>query len=179
MNDILSHRFIDDNGQVSFDMDGYIELLFLDKNTKHLTIKDKDNFDSFNRKMKFNSMKDEYKNNHLNEYRELSREEFDSIHQKWNIPEEYLNLDIRSYTLSFANNDTERDRLIHELDILESRNFLIVIKAIKYIVDVMIENDITYGVGRGSSVASYVLFKLKVHRIDSLKYDIDFSEFLE
>jgi DNA polymerase III alpha subunit len=33
-------------------------------------------------------------------------------------------------------------------------------------------------VGRGSSVASYVLYLLGVHRIDSMFYDLDPSEFL-
>jgi len=35
-----------------------------------------------------------------------------------------------------------------------------------------------WGVGRGSSVASYVLYLLDVHRIDSMFYDLDPSEFL-
>jgi DNA polymerase III alpha subunit len=35
-----------------------------------------------------------------------------------------------------------------------------------------------WGVGRGSSVASYVLFLIGVHRIDSMKYNLDYKEFL-
>jgi DNA polymerase III alpha subunit len=41
------------------------------------------------------------------------------------------------------------------------------------------ENNIVLGVGRGSSVASYVLYLLGVHRVDSLKYDLDIKEFLK
>jgi DNA polymerase III alpha subunit len=47
-----------------------------------------------------------------------------------------------------------------------------------YIVDVMREQDIVWGVGRGSSVASYVLYLIGVHKIDSLYYDLDIAEFL-
>jgi DNA polymerase III alpha subunit len=43
---------------------------------------------------------------------------------------------------------------------------------------VMTENHVIWGVGRGSSVASYVLYLLGVHRIDSMFYDLDVSEFL-
>jgi DNA polymerase III alpha subunit len=39
-------------------------------------------------------------------------------------------------------------------------------------------NHIIWGVGRGSSVASHVLYKLGVHRINSLHYNLDIQEFL-
>jgi DNA polymerase III alpha subunit len=50
---------------------------------------------------------------------------------------------------------------------------------LKYLVDAMRENKIVWGVGRGSSVASYVLYLIGVHRIDSIKYDLDIKEFLK
>jgi len=49
---------------------------------------------------------------------------------------------------------------------------------LKYLVDVMKENHVIWGVGRGSSVASYVLYLLGVHRIDSIYYELDPAEFL-
>jgi DNA polymerase III alpha subunit len=42
----------------------------------------------------------------------------------------------------------------------------------------MTENQLIWGVGRGSSVASFVLYKLKVHRINSMYYELDPAEFL-
>jgi DNA polymerase III alpha subunit len=39
-------------------------------------------------------------------------------------------------------------------------------------------NNIIWGVGRGSSVASYVLYLLEVHRVDSMYYNLDIREFL-
>jgi DNA polymerase III alpha subunit len=47
-----------------------------------------------------------------------------------------------------------------------------------YLVTIMTDNGVIWGVGRGSSVASFVLYKLGVHRIDSLYYDLDPHEFL-
>jgi DNA polymerase III alpha subunit len=49
----------------------------------------------------------------------------------------------------------------------------------KYLVDTLRKNIIVWGVGRGSSVASYILYLIGVHRIDSLYYDLDIAEFLK
>jgi DNA polymerase III alpha subunit len=54
-----------------------------------------------------------------------------------------------------------------------------VLKYLKYLVDVMTQNQLIWGVGRGSSVASFVLYKIGVHRVDSLYYDLDIKEFLK
>ena len=48
----------------------------------------------------------------------------------------------------------------------------------KYFVDTCTNNDILWGVGRGSSVASYILYLIGVHRINSIKYNLDWKEFL-
>jgi len=52
------------------------------------------------------------------------------------------------------------------------------LRYLKYLADVMTEHRLIWGVGRGSSVASYVLYKLKIHRIDSLYYNLSPEEFL-
>jgi DNA polymerase III alpha subunit len=43
----------------------------------------------------------------------------------------------------------------------------------------MRKNKIVWGVGRGSSVASYVLFLIGIHKVNSLKYNLDIKEFLK
>jgi DNA polymerase III alpha subunit len=60
----------------------------------------------------------------------------------------------------------------------QERGLFDLLRYLKYLVDAMATNKLIWGVGRGSSVASYVLYKLGVHRIDSLYYDLDPSEFL-
>ena len=47
-----------------------------------------------------------------------------------------------------------------------------------YLVDYMRKNKIVWGVGRGSSVASYVLYLIGVNKIDSIKYKLECQEFL-
>ena len=60
----------------------------------------------------------------------------------------------------------------------QERNLFNLLKYLKYLVDTMRDNNVIWGVGRGSSVASYVLYLLGVHRINSMYYDLDPGEFL-
>jgi DNA polymerase III alpha subunit len=96
----------------------------------------------------------------------------------WHMPEEYKQLDIAAYILKLCTTEAELQRCGEELLLYQERDLFNLLKYLKYLVDVMIENKIIWGVGRGSSVASYVLYKLGVHRIDSMYYDLDPQEFL-
>ena len=96
----------------------------------------------------------------------------------WHMPEEYKQLDIAAYVLGLCNSEVELQRCGQELLLYQERNLFNLLQYLKYLVDVMVENKIIWGVGRGSSVASYVLYKLGVHRIDSLYYNLDVREFL-
>jgi len=96
----------------------------------------------------------------------------------WHMPEEYKQLDIADYILGLCKNEAELQRCGEELLLYQERDLFNLLKYLKYLVDVMTENKIIWGVGRGSSVASYVLYKLKIHRIDSMFYNLDVHEFL-
>jgi DNA polymerase III alpha subunit len=63
--------------------------------------------------------------------------------------------------------------------LFQARNLLTLLQYLKYLVDTLRTNKIVWGVGRGSSVSSYVLYKIGVHKIDSLYYDLDPAEFLK
>ena len=109
----------------------------------------------------------------------ISTEQFDlQCQQNWHMPEEYKMLDIAEFVLSQCNNDGELQRCGQELLLYQERNLFDLLRYLKYLVDTMTQNQVIWGVGRGSSVASYVLFKLKIHRIDSLYYNLDVTEFL-
>ena len=105
--------------------------------------------------------------------------EFHKMQQSnWHMPDEYKNLDIAKHVLSLCNNEFELQRCGEELLLYQERDLFDLLKYLKYLVDVMKQNNIIWGVGRGSSVASYVLYKLGVHRIDSMYYNLDAREFL-
>lgn len=98
--------------------------------------------------------------------------------QRWHMPDEYKNLDIAEYVLSLCNTQEQLQRVGEELLLYQEHDLFNLLRYLKYLVDVMRENQVIWGVGRGSSVASYVLYLLGVHRIDSMYYDLDPREFL-
>lgn len=105
--------------------------------------------------------------------------EFDARCQcRWLMPSQYMNMDVAEHVLSLCTSSAELQRCGHELLMYQERDMFDLLRYLKYLVDVMRENNIIWGVGRGSSVASFVLYKLGVHRIDSLYYDLDIAEFL-
>ena len=104
---------------------------------------------------------------------------FDLEQQRnWHMPDQYKTLDIAQHVLDLCGNEAELQRCGQELLLYQERDLFPLLQYLAYLVDIMRENHVIWGVGRGSSVASYVLYKLGVHRIDSLFYDLSVDEFL-
>lgn len=109
----------------------------------------------------------------------LSLEEFDKKNQEeWFMPKEYKDFNIVDFLLDKTTNEIEYQRVLTELELFVQHNMIEVLKYLKYLVDTMRQHKILWGVGRGSSVASFCLYLLGVHRINSLKYNLDITEFL-
>lgn len=118
----------------------------------------------------------------LDLYTELeeSLEHFDQRMQtNWYIPEEYKELDIAKWVLDQCESNEELERAGAELVMFAERDLLPLLQYLKYLVDTMRKNNIVWGVGRGSSVSSFVLFIIGVHKINSLKYKLSVTEFLK
>lgn len=118
-------------------------------------------------------------NHRLNDETESVAEYDRRNHQQWYMPTEYKNIDIAELVLLRCKNDAELQRAGHELLMFADRDLLDMLKYMHYLVDIMNKNSIVYGVGRGSSTASFVLYLLGVHKINSLYYDLDITEFLK
>lgn len=104
---------------------------------------------------------------------------FDQQQQaNWHMPQSYKDLDIAQYILGLCNNEAELQRCGEELLLYQERNLFNLLRYLKYLVDIMTENKVIWGVGRGSSVASFILYKMGVHRIDSIFYKLNIDEFL-
>ena len=99
--------------------------------------------------------------------------------EHWFISKEYSNLDIEKFCLDKCLTEEETARTKLELALFRKHNMLNMLKTMKYIVDTMRKNNIVWGVGRGSSVASYVLYLIGVHKIDSIKYKLPIEEFFK
>lgn len=110
---------------------------------------------------------------------DISVPDWDSLQQRnWHMPAEYQQLDIAEHVVAMCDTAEKLQRVGHELLLYQERDLFNLLRYLKYLVDVMQDNHVIWGVGRGSSVASYVLYLLGVHRIDSMYYDLDVSEFL-
>lgn len=107
-------------------------------------------------------------------------DQFDQEQQnKWFMPESYKNFDVAKYVLDQCQNEAELQRAGDELLLYQERDMFVLLRYLKYLVDTMRANNIVWGVGRGSSVSSFVLYLLGVHKINSLYYDLSIDEFLK
>ena len=122
---------------------------------------------------------------------DVDQKTFDgALQSEWFMPDEYKRLDVDDWCLRKLmkiKNATRPDQILHtkdwdrtsqELTAFHERGMFPLLQYMIYLVDFMRENNIVWGVGRGSSVASYVLYLIGVHRINSIQFDLDWREFL-
>ena len=130
---------------------------------------------------KFNVAMEEQGLNKLQKYipLDVDQKTFDGVCQgEWFMPDEYKNMDIAGYLQNKCDTKEELTRYFEEYAEYNKRGMLPLLRYMCYLVDFMRGNDIVWGVGRGSSVASYILYLIGVHRIDSIAYNLDWREFL-
>ena len=168
----------DDLGIPRFSNRDLIDMIYSGNVEKcHVVLCDpSDDVDKFNEAMQAQGMSPLQKYIPL----DVDQKTFDSVCQsEWFMPDEYKELDVVAHLYSLCDGDDERfHRVNEELSAFQSREMFDLLRYMIYLVDFMRENEIVWGVGRGSSVASYVLYLIGVHRIDSVKYNLDWREFL-
>ena len=98
--------------------------------------------------------------------------------EQWHMPESYYQINVLQWLLERCQTDEERMRVQLEYDLFEKKKFVRVLQFLIYFVDTLRGNNIVWGVGRGSSVASFCLFLIGVHKINPLLYNLDITEFL-
>lgn len=122
-----------------------------------------------------------------------AKEEFDDSvikSEEWHIPSQYKQLTLTDMTVMLLDRQEAKgivedgigprfNRIRQELTSYREIGKLDMLRLMFYIVDTMTANNQIWGVGRGSSVSSYVLFLIGVHDIDSFKYDLDFTDFVK
>lgn len=97
----------------------------------------------------------------------------------WTTPSEYQNIDVADFCYYRCETVEEITRVQYELALFEERNMLPVLRHLIFLVDHFRANNILWGVGRGSSVSSFVLFLIGINRINPLIFDLDVKEFLK
>ena len=143
-----------------------------------LNVEDDELISTFNSAVKFNADKIDT----LIKYCESNKtlQEVDKERQsRWVVSDTYKDFDIASWLISQCKNSTEENRVVKELELFLEKEMIQVLIFLKFLVDTMRENNIIWGVGRGSSVASFCLYLISVHKINPLDYDLDIKEFLK
>ena len=166
---------INDHGDVIFTEQDAIDLLYTDPN--------------FNISKLFFDQTDQYTSN----LKELGIDlpiiniapsrgplkEFDEKNiNNWHMPEKYYQINVLEWLLDKCQNDKERSRVQMEYDLFEQKRFIRVLQFLIYFINTLRANNMVWGVGRGSSVASFCLFLIGVHKINPMFYNLDITEFL-
>ena len=111
---------------------------------------------------------------------DITVEDYDrALQSDWYMPDEYKQMNVEDHIRSLAKTQEEKIRVEEELILYRKYNVLNVLKFLVYLIETMRDNNIVWGVGRGSSVSSYVLYLLGVHKVDSIKYGLDITDFLK
>ena len=133
---------------------------------------------------KFNEAMEEQGLSKLQKYipLDVDQKTFDGVCQsEWFMPDAYKAINVYEYVLQKAETPCPQHiqyRIWEELDAFKERDMLNLLRYMIYLVDFMREHNIVWGVGRGSSVASYVLYLIGVHKINSIQFGLDWREFL-
>ncbi|MCS7316803.1 MAG: hypothetical protein NZZ41_00570 [Candidatus Dojkabacteria bacterium] len=163
------------NGKIIFKKNFLFELIYNQENISDKIFEKDEDIEIYNNLIKKNEL--DWEKVNMIEIENI--EDFFVMKKELKIPDFYKNLDIKEYLLKKIQTEEERKRVNYELYFYEKNNLIDILLIIKYLVDFMKKNNIIYGVGRGSSVSSYVLYLLGAHRIDSIKYDLDFHDFIK
>ncbi len=165
-------------GQAILSSDNLRELLLQGKNISHLNVVRDEEIELF----------EKYQSELLPDvitFLEAPEEilSFDEFHAKcaeeWIFPKVYQQIDVRSWLLDKCKTQEQVDRVNEEYVLYEDRDLIMLLRLFIFLVDYMRENNFIWGVGRGSSVSSYVLYLIGVHRVDSLKYGFDIKDYLK
>ena len=175
----LNGRQVDEWGNVIFDKDGLIYLLMkgvdLSKDLQAKADPDIERFNGLCREL-------DHPQDQVRVFCEptVSVEEWDRTRQaNWFIPEEYRELDVLAWLAERCSTDEQITRVAEEWYLFEEREMIPVLQTLIYLIDDFRSRGVVWGVGRGSSVASYILYLIGVHRVDSIKFDLDVREFLK
>lgn len=161
------------NSQIVHTVDEVLGLLLKGDTQGDIVVSDCDEIEKFN----------VYKENLSSKINLVEEDLSDDFHERktqtWFIPEQYYDIDLDNFLLSKCNTVQEKNRVKLELEEFKKRNLETVLRLMIFLVDHFKENGVVWGVGRGSSTASYCLYLIGINRVNSLQYDLDIKEFFK
>ncbi len=174
----LKGRVIDEYGNTTFNMQGVIDLLMKGGEVPGIQVLEEDAFLNFNQLCReFDHPEDQVA---FYQPPQVPVETWDAERQtRWFIPEPFVSLNVLDWLVERCTTEEQGIRILEEWKLFEEKGMENVLRFMIYMVDHLRSNDILWGVGRGSSVASYALYLIGVHRIDSMRFGLDYREFLK
>lgn len=165
-------------GQSILDTNGLMRLILEGKNINNLNVIIDDDI------IKFNKFQADLLDKQVSLFEQPSEDlSIEDFHKKssseWLIPDEYKKINVLEWLLTKCKTEEQRNRVELEYRMYEERDLIMALKLFIFIVDYMRKNRFIWGVGRGSSVSSYILYLIGIHRVDSLYYDLDIKEYLK
>jgi len=178
----LNNRTLWYDGESSYSLNGLYELLLSGNGLTNVNVDSDDLIEV----KEFNKRVDE--SERLREKNGLNE---DLIKFDWNISDYYKSIDINSHILGLLEIELDKEenhftkkerakrvgRVQEELDLWNSNNLENLLRTIIYMIDCMRDSDVVWGTGRGSSCASYILYLIGLHDVDSVYYELELSEF--
>lgn len=169
---VQENRIISPDGDVKCDLNAVVYAMTCGVDIQYIQLMDDDEHE----RVKFN---ENCKKFGLEE-RMLDYEiDHNKNHELWKYDASYDKLNLEEFFISKCTSDAARERVLFELSLYEKFNMTKLLRCMIWLVDYMEEQNIFWGLGRGSSVASYCLYLIGLHLVDSLEYDLDVNEFLK
>ena len=169
----LGNRWIADDGTVILSAEGAVEALYAGSDLSGCLIAPSDDTELYQRSIRLLDMDLQAL---LTDPQQLTQQAW---YDRWQTPPGYDSMDVLSHCLAKCDTDAQRDRVRTEMQLFAERDMLPVLRHLIYMVDHLRSRGVVWGVGRGSSVSSYVLFLIGINRIDPIKINLDVSEFLK
>ena len=169
----LGNRWIADDGTVILSADGAVEALYVGSDLDGCIIVPSEDVALYQQSSKLLDMD---LHTLCTDPQQLTAQAW---FDHWHTPEAHAHTDVLAYCLAKCDNDTQRERVRMEMQLFEAREMMPVLRHLIYMVDHLRSQGTVWGVGRGSSVSSLVLFLIGINRIDPLKFNLDVSEFLK
>lgn len=164
-------------GQAILTSDNLRDLLLQGKNINRSNIVNDEEIELFNK----------YQEALLKETITLSEEadniSYDKFHEncsnEWLFPAKYQSIDVHKWLLDKCKTSEEIDRVEQEYLLYEERDLVMLLRLFIFVVDYFRKNNFVWGIGRGSSVNSYILYLIGIHRVDSILYELRIEDFLK
>ena len=170
----LKNRTVYEDGTVICEDSAIVEALYADKNIEIVIAEPSSDIDLYNKS-------DLYLDTNYGQIQSATSPQFSSVNwfDYWVTPEPYASMDIEDHIYNRCKTEQEIVRVQEELVLFNERHMIPVLRHLVYLTDHWRSQKILWGVGRGSSVGSLVLYLIGINRINPLDFDLGIEEFLK